>query len=443
MANDVSPLGIRVIAFPLEATEEDLNANSKVLVDTPLGTKKLDGDILGSLAPSIAEKFNKNKSYEEGDVVMHRGALRRFKGPHQGDWTDSDNDATDVVALIEEASTQYVVFPCSPEDLPDGDIIKSVVDAGLHPALKFTENSSITYLSLTANYTRNGTEFLVFASGPFYITASRARVDNSRSLSDWEWAPLCDANMRAAGLVNLAPSFKSRSGNNYTWEEGEVCVYDDGHLYVFIRDHEGPWNDGDVEETTLAEVLAMAGGNEKKKFVLLGTISGTCEYEFDGNTRNAQFSPSGNGNLATMAISTNASGLAGFKAGVKAKISGFMARSTKAAGLQTATVGAATLQFKLSAVDSNGATVQTYNDTYNVIVSAWNVMEFKAMELDIPDTLPSGATGFMLTLLSTSKFYVDDYNIQSAYVGQKVEPELLLEVECDKMVDVLTGTDIE
>lgn len=244
MANDVLTLGIRVIAFPLEATEEDLNANSKVLVDTPLGTKKLDGDILGSLAPSIAEKFNKNKSYEEGDVVMHRGALRRFKGPHQGDWTDSDNDATDVVALIEEASTQYVVFPCSPDDLPDGDIIKSVVDAGLHPALKFTESENITYLPLTANYTRNGTEFLVFASGPHYIGATKNLESDS---SEWEWEPLCDANMRVAGLVLFASAFSPQMD----YAMGERVTYADGKVYVFKTAHPaGDWTGSDVYEDT-------------------------------------------------------------------------------------------------------------------------------------------------------------------------------------------------
>ena len=245
-------------------------------------------------------------------------------------------------------------------------------------------------------------------------------------------------NIGAAALLSLAPAFSTSTA--YT--AGNVVTYD-GKLYVFTADKAaGAWDSTKANETTIWEVLQMAGGNEKKKFVLLGTISGTCEYEFDGNTRNAQFSPSSNGNLATMAISTNASGLAGFKAGVKARITGFMSRSVKAAELQTATVGAATLAFKLSAVDNNGMTVQTYNDTYNIVSSVWNVMEFKDIELEIPDTLPSGATGFMLTLLSSSKFYADDYNIQSAYVGQKVEPELLLEVECDKMVDVLTGMDI-
>lgn len=246
MANDA--LGIRVIEFPLEATEEDLNASSKVLVDTPQGTKALDGDILGSLAPSIAEKFNKNKSYEDGDVVMHRGALRRFKGPHQGDWTDSDNDATDVVALIEEASTQYVVFPCSPEDLPDGDIIKGVVDAGLHPALKFSESActSITYLPLTANYTQNGKEFLVFASGPHYIGATKNLESDS---SEWEWEPLCDANMRVAGLVLFAPRFSPQRD----YGMGERVTYDDGKVYVFRTAHPaGDWTGSDVYEDTFA-----------------------------------------------------------------------------------------------------------------------------------------------------------------------------------------------
>ena len=187
----------------------------------------------------------------------------------------------------------------------------------------------------------------------------------------------------------------------------------------------------------------MAGGNEKKKFVLLGTIGGTCEYTFTNAARNAQFSPSADNNIAAVAISTAGGGLAGFKVGVKSIIKGVMVRSVKAEGLTSATAGAASLACKLTAVDDIGATVQVYNDkAFNIVVAEWNKMEYKDIDLQIPDTLPAGATGFMLALYTTSKFYVDDYNLQKAYVGEKVQPELVFEIEADKMVDVLTGTDI-
>lgn len=245
-------------------------------------------------------------------------------------------------------------------------------------------------------------------------------------------------NIGAAALASLAASFESRAPS-YVWSAGEVCTYG-GALWQFDANHSGAWTGADAHEVTILEVLAMSA--EKKKFIVLGTISGTCEYEFTGNARNAQFSPSGNGTLATMAISTADNALAGFKAGTKPKIKGFMVRSVKAEGLATASVGAASLDFKLSAVDDNGLTIETYNDVYIIANVQWNRMEYKDIELAIPDTLPSGATGFMLTLLSSSKFYVDDYNVQSAYIGQKVTPEIVMEVECDKMVNVLTGTDI-
>lgn len=430
MANDA--LGIRVIALPLEATEEDLNASSKVLVDTPQGTKALDGDILGSLAPSIAERFNKNKSYEEGDVVMHRGALRRFKGPHQGDWTDSDNDATDVVALIEEASTQYVVFPCSPEDLPDGDTIKSVVDAGLHPALKFTENSSITYLPLTANYTRNGTEFLVFASGPFYITASR--VDNSRSLSDWEWAPLCDANMRAAGLVNLAPSFKSRSGNNYTWEEGEVCVYDDGHLYVFTRDHEGPWNDDDVEETTLAEVMNMA----QHPTVTVESVLLSNAYTYTNDDRNVNI-PVASGNPKFLKLFREGGTLdvftheAFFETAKKLRIKRARIITPGSAGLGPAKGNPAAVLCVGSFYTDDDTDQTIYGEEFAMNFAYYN--EWQDFNLVIDNT-DFGHDYFGLCIKPSSswggvesRLTLDDFNLQQAYKDQSADFLIEFEIE--------------
>ena len=246
-------------------------------------------------------------------------------------------------------------------------------------------------------------------------------------------------NIGAAALLSLAPAFSTSTA--YT--AGDVVTYN-GSLYVFTAEKAaGAWDDTKVNETTIWEVLQMAGGNEKKKFVLLGTIGGTCEYTFTNAARNAQFSPSADNNIAAVAISTAGGGLAGFKVGVKSIIKGVMVRSVKAEGLTSATAGAASLACKLTAVDDIGATVQVYNDkAFNIVVAEWNKMEYKDIDLQIPDMLPAGATGFMLALYTTSKFYVDDYNLQKAYVGEKVQPELVFEIEADKMVDVLTGTDI-
>ena len=435
MANDA--LGIRVIEFPLEASEEDLNASSKVLVDTPQGTKALDGDILGSLAPSIAEKFNQNKSYEDGDVVMHRGALRRFKGPHQGDWTDSDNDATDVVALIEEASTQYIVFPCAPEDLPDGDIIKGVVDAGLHPALKYIESANITYLPLTANYTQNRKEFLVFASGPFNIAATKNLESDS---SEWEWSNKCPSDLRTAALETIAPSFKSRSGNNYTWKEGEVCVYDDGHLYVFIRDHEGPWTGVDVHETNIMEVLAMV--IEKPTMIVTAQIrkdtSGTGNelYTYANNARTASVQLTADcifafmrksGPIAEYGTQTT------FKSGGKLKIKRARIVTPGSEGVASAN-GSNAADLYLQPYDFSTSESGGY---YGLMLTKYN--EWEDVNLEIDTTEFTGAD-YTLKLISsfvdegvtyTTTMRVDDYNLQSAYGGQKLQAYLEIEVESE------------
>lgn len=429
MANDA--LGIRVIEFPLEATEEDLNASSKVLVDTPQGTKALDGDILGSLAPSIAKKFNKNKSYEDGDVVMHRGALRRFKGPHQGDWTDSDNDATDVVALIEEASTQYVVFPCSPEDLPDGDIIKGVVDAGLHPALKFSESANITYLPLTANYTRSGKEFLVFASGPFNISATKNLESDS---SEWEWSNKCPSDLRTAALETIAPSFKSRSENNYTWEEGEVCVYDDGHLYVFIKDHEGPWDDEDVEETTLAEVTNMA----QRPTVIVKSVLLSNAYTYANDNRNVNI-PVASGNPKFLTLFREGGALdvftyeAFFETAKKLRIKRARIITPGSSGLGPAKGNPAAV-LCIGAFYTDDDTDQTiYGEEFAMNFTYYNEWQDFNLVIDNTDfghdyfglcVKPSSSWGGV-----ESRLTLDDFNLQAAYKDQSADFLIEFEIE--------------
>lgn len=259
----------------------------------------------------------------------------------------------------------------------------------------------------------------------------------AQSRSDSEQAQARN-NIGAAALLSLAPAFSTSTAYN----EGDVVTYN-GALYIFDTAHAaGAWTGADAHETNIMEVLAMAAGaTEKKKFILSGPTS--PEYTFANNARTAQFSPSSDAAIATQVVSQDYA-LAGFKVGKKAVIKRMKMRSLAANGLVSSQISAALLKMQLIAVNNLGASVQAYNELkYNIVINEWNRWEYKDEDLQIPDTLPSGAVAFMLVLLSTSEFYVDDFNLQSAYNGQKVNPALLFEVETDKMVNVLNSTDIE
>ena len=62
----------------------------------------------------------------------------------------------------------------------------------------------------------------------------------------------------SGGSESIAPEFDPERPEPY--EIGEI-VEQEGKLYIFIRQHSGPWSDADVEETTVAALLAGKADN--------------------------------------------------------------------------------------------------------------------------------------------------------------------------------------
>ena len=84
-----------------------------------------------------------------------------------------------------------------------------------------------------------------------------------------ECVPVCSVLVieGAMTMTDLTIPFKASSGDSESlapefdperpepYEIGEI-VENEGKLYIFIRQHSGPWDDADVEETTVAALLA-------------------------------------------------------------------------------------------------------------------------------------------------------------------------------------------
>lgn len=89
-----------------------------------------------------------------------------------------------------------------------------------------------------------------------------------------ECVPVCSVLVieGAMTMTDLTIPFKASSGDSESlapefdperpepYEIGEI-VEQEGKLYIFIRQHSGPWNDADVEETTVAALIAGKADN--------------------------------------------------------------------------------------------------------------------------------------------------------------------------------------
>ena len=332
-----------------------------------------------------------------------------------------------------------------------GDILESL-GAGLLPIVQAGAAGNVRYYFYTARNEQGGTmtftcgydgevQLLTLHSDGTYGYSSPTGDSVKYTLQTKNDNEKLQArlNIGAAALLSLAPAFSDSTSYN----EGDVVIYN-GKLYIFDSAHPaGTWTGNDIHETNIMEVLAMAvSTTEKKRYTLMAPTS--AEYSFNNETRNATFNPSSTGQLACIPVSTDVVATAGFKVGLKATIKAAMCRSVKAVGIDAGAVAAAVLKIKLLAVDNLIQSVQLYNKEYVITITTWNSWEEKDIELEIPDTLPPGAVGFVMVLDSTSTFYVDDYNLQTAYVGQKMNPSLLFKVQTDKLVTILdNGSDID
>ena len=203
------------------------------------------------------------------------------------------------------------------------------------------------------------------------------------------------------------------------------------------------------KDTPIAEELARKG-EVMKKFILLADAD--ASYTLTGNDRAAQLVVLTPGRyLSFKPLSTNTDNtiMVGFKAGDTIKITAVKVKSAQAPGLQTPAIAvgvnpglSANLEFRVIALASDGTSVGSLGDWVFIKELDWNKWEDKDVEFTLPSTLPTGATCF--GLYYTGTFNMDDFNIQSDYVGQTVKPELVFEVTTSskKLAAVNDGTDI-
>ena len=240
-------------------------------------------------------------------------------------------------------------------------------------------------------------------------------------------------NIGAAALASLAPAFSTSTAYN----EGDVVTYN-GKLYVFTADKAaGAWDDTKANETTIWEVLQMAA--DKPTTIVSGPImkdsSGTGKelYTYANNARTASVTLSQDQNMVLLLKAGALGDYAAqttFKPNKKLIIKRARLVTPGSEGIASANgYNAGNIYF----------TPYDYTDTgsvYGMTITKYN--EWEDVNLEVDGT--SLNSDWTLKLYSayndngntrSTELRVDDYNLQSAYAGQKLQVWLELEVEAD------------
>lgn len=266
--------------------------------------------------------------------------------------------------------------------------------------------------------------------------------DMEQGLSDAEKLQARN-NIGAAALASLAALFDSRAPS-YNWSANEVCTYG-GKLWMFDSDHSGAWTGADAHETNIMEVLAMASGATEKPTMIV-----TSQIRKDtSGTGNELYTYTNNARTASLQLTTDC-------------IFAFMRKSGTIAeyGAQTTFKSGGNLKIKRArivtpgsegAASANGYNaadlyLQPYDSSvpesggyYGLMITKYNKWENVNLEID---TTSFTGTDYTLKLISSfidggvtyaTTLRVDDYNLQSAYNGQKLQAWLELEVEKDSI----------
>ena len=241
-------------------------------------------------------------------------------------------------------------------------------------------------------------------------------------------------NIGAAALLSLAPAFSTSTA--YTARN--VVTYN-GALYVFTADKAaGAWDGTKATETTIWEVLQMA--EEKPTTILSAPIyiggdpTDLDIYTYTNNARNAsvtfsaicplEFKPNAGANLDEVSFDKTkvlkikraritTSGSIGIGAG---------------SGEKCAVLYMSTGYFGSPVVAATSFAMQ---------FSAFN--EWEDMNLSV-DSTAFTLSSYKMAIKTTdgdghdSTITIDDYNLQSAYEGQKLQAWLEIEVEADGLI---------
>lgn len=164
------------------------------------------------------------------------------------------------------------------------------------------------------------------------------------------------------------------------------------------------------------------------------TIS-NAEYEFTGNNRGAYYSPTGDTEQRLFLKCTENPLLffprqydTGFIYNNKVTIKRARIISRGANGLRNSSETAAAIEICIKSF--GGGLLTPYRGLYFPNWNEWTDINLDFDCWDDPIDL-SRKNEFLSFYLDNEKsvFYVDDYNIQASYIGQKFYPELELEIE--------------
>ena len=245
-------------------------------------------------------------------------------------------------------------------------------------------------------------------------------------------------NIGAAALASLAASFESRAPS-YNWSANEVCTYG-GKLWQFDSDHSGAWTGADAHEVTILEVLSTMSSSEKPTTILSAPIyiggdpTDLNIYTYANNARTANvtfsdrcklaFTPNAGADLDEVSFRTNK----------HLKIKRARIKTPGSIGIGAANgKKCATFYMETAWYDPLNTLL---NQHFAMQFSAFNEWEDMNLEVD------AGANGFGFPMYklgimtadsdsNPSTITIDDYNMQSAYEGQKLQAWLEIEVETE------------
>lgn len=250
-------------------------------------------------------------------------------------------------------------------------------------------------------------------------------------------------NIGAAGLSSLAASFESRAPS-YNWSAREVCTYG-GALWQFDADHSGAWTGADAHEVTILEVLSTMS-NEKPTTILSAPIyiggdpTDLNIYTYANNnhsntiafTDRCDLEFRKNAGTCTTTDGTNALPTVDFSKANKLKIKRARITTQGSQGIGAAN-GKKAAQLFLKGLWVGPPAVASTN-YLSLAIDNYNEWQDVNETYDVGDTFTSPAFDLSIaTALNgvSSQFTVDDYNLQSAYEGQKLQAYLEIEVESE------------
>jgi hypothetical protein len=240
-------------------------------------------------------------------------------------------------------------------------------------------------------------------------------------------------NIGAAALASLAAPFESRAPS-YAWSAGEVCTYG-GALWMFDINHSGAWTGADAHEVTILEVLANM--SEKPTTILSAPIyiggdpTDLDIYTYANNARTASVTFSA---LCELAFTPNGGADLDEVSFDKTKVLKIKRARIKTPG--SVGLGAANGKKCATLYMSTGyyGTPPVAATSFAMQFSAFD--EWEEFNLSV-DSTSFGMSTYKMAIKTTdgngndSTITIDDYNMQSAYEGQKLQAWLEIEVESE------------